>query len=51
MEERAAMRQSTFCHNLLHKSEARQLPVLLAIADERVVEKDDIVNVPSFCTA
>ena len=51
MEERAAMRHSTFCQNLLHKVEAGQLPVLLPVADVRVFEKDDIVNVPGFCTA
>ena len=51
MEERAAMRHSTFCQNLLHKVEAGQLPVLLPVANVRVFEKDDIVNVPGFCTA
>ena len=39
MEERAAMRQSTFCQNLLQKAKAGQLLELLPVADVRVFEK------------
>ena len=45
------MRQSNFCQNLLKTAEAGKLPVLLPVADARVFEKDDIVNVPGLCTA